>query len=199
MALTTFNLYGLIMIGLKTFIPDLANVLGVSDLALYERQRVLVRDGLLANTKGRGPGSGVRFTSETVATLLIAILATPSLKVTSAETSMWLYAKRDRRDAEKFRKPQFDLGGAETFKEALANALTSNEKISIVQVHRADSFAAFIFEDRRLTFTSKKKPNSSAFNEIGQIYVPPIRALVRNTLEVGATDQEIAEGRGNRK
>lgn len=185
---TTFSVYVLVMIGLKTFIPALAAVLGVSELALYERQRSLVRDGLLTKTEGQGPGSGVRFTSEAVATLLIAILTTSSLKKTSEEMPLWLNAKSDRRDTD--RKAIFDLGGATTFRAAMVHALTSDEKVAIVRVYRADGFAAFISGHSQLTFKSKKKPSTTAFNEIGQIYVEPIRALVRNALEAGASAQK---------
>jgi hypothetical protein len=67
------------MAGLKTFLGRLSPLLGVTSAALYERQRVLVDIGLIKPRAGRGPGSGVAFTAENLAALVISILATDSL------------------------------------------------------------------------------------------------------------------------
>ena len=67
------------MIGLKAFLPKLSELVGVTPAALYERQRSLVHAGLLHGESGRGPGSGVRLTPNSVAMLLISLLATDSL------------------------------------------------------------------------------------------------------------------------
>ncbi|HUK07776.1 MAG TPA: hypothetical protein VLX09_07925 [Stellaceae bacterium] len=67
------------MSSLKGFIPTLGKIIGMTPDALYERQRMLVRAGLLDAGEGRGPGSGVRATPETVALLLIAVLASEGL------------------------------------------------------------------------------------------------------------------------
>jgi hypothetical protein len=64
---------------LKSFIPALAKSVDMTPAALYERQRALVRVGLLHGKSGKGPGSGVRATPESVAMLLIALLATGSV------------------------------------------------------------------------------------------------------------------------
>jgi hypothetical protein len=64
---------------LKGYIPALGRLLGLSPAALYERQRALVRDGLMAPEGGRGPGSGVRATAPSVALLLLSVLATDRL------------------------------------------------------------------------------------------------------------------------
>ncbi len=69
------------MIGLRTFLKDFAGYCDDGSFdALYERQRELVRCGLLPVIGGRGPGSGVPLTSDTLATFLIALLVTESLK-----------------------------------------------------------------------------------------------------------------------
>jgi hypothetical protein len=73
-----FWLY-LVMSSLKTFLYDISGRLRMSPASLYERQRELVRHGLLPVREGRGPGSGVPLTAETVATFLIGLLATDSL------------------------------------------------------------------------------------------------------------------------
>jgi hypothetical protein len=67
---------------LKGLTPALARFLGSTPAALYERQRALVRAGLLPLESGRGPGSGVLATAHAVALLVIAVLATDSLSET---------------------------------------------------------------------------------------------------------------------
>src|SRR5215211_344378 len=69
-----------VMISLKAFLPVMSEQLGRSPAALYERQRALVRLGILsAPTNGRGPGSGVRATPETVLPILLSVLITDNL------------------------------------------------------------------------------------------------------------------------
>jgi len=168
------------MFGLKKFIPQLSVVLGMSELALIERQRALVRFKLLDTAEGRGPGSGVRLTAEAVATLLIAVLATASLSETVSATRSFVNAKRDRREIEDYAKVKDALGGAETFKAALAYVLASDEEITIVRVDRGQGFAVFYLKDGRPRFISKKKPSTTAFDELAQVHIDPIRALLRN-------------------
>jgi hypothetical protein len=69
------------MIGLKTFLKEFSGFTGgeLSHDALYARQRELVRCGLLPSREGRGPGSGVPLSPDTLATFLIGLLATDSL------------------------------------------------------------------------------------------------------------------------
>jgi hypothetical protein len=67
------------MASLKALLPRLAPIIGMSVDALYERQRALVRHGVLRPVAGRGPGSGVEFSADSVAALLISIGATDSL------------------------------------------------------------------------------------------------------------------------
>jgi hypothetical protein len=75
-------------LSLKGFIPVLAKQLDMTPAALYERQRALVRAGLLEAGSGRGPGSGVRATPDSVALLLIAVLATGSLSETEGHAKV---------------------------------------------------------------------------------------------------------------
>ena len=63
------------MASLKGYIPGLARILGTTPDALYERQRALVRAGLLDQGAGRGPGRGVRAPEAAVAFRVIATLA----------------------------------------------------------------------------------------------------------------------------
>ncbi len=62
--------------GLKTFLPKVAERLGVTPAALYEHQRKLMSLNLLEQRGGRGPGSGARLTSKNLATLLLSVLFT---------------------------------------------------------------------------------------------------------------------------
>jgi hypothetical protein len=69
----------LAMISLKTFLPILSAMIGTTPAVLYERQRALVRLGLLHAVEGRGPGSGVHLSARSLATLIIAYAAADSL------------------------------------------------------------------------------------------------------------------------
>src|SRR5215475_5163773 len=60
---------------LKTHLAKLARTLSVTEGALYERQRALVREGILESVPGHGRGSGVRATPESLGLLLISLLA----------------------------------------------------------------------------------------------------------------------------
>jgi hypothetical protein len=67
------------MASLKAYIPALARQLGSTPATIYERQRALVRAGLLDQSEGRGPGSGVKATPPSVALLVISALAGDNL------------------------------------------------------------------------------------------------------------------------
>jgi hypothetical protein len=67
------------MASLKAYLPKLAPLLGTTPDALYERQRALVRAGLLDLGDSRGPGSGVRVSASSVALLLLSVLASERL------------------------------------------------------------------------------------------------------------------------
>jgi hypothetical protein len=173
-----------VMFGLKKFISRLSEVLDISELILIERQRALVEKGLLLKAPGHGPGSGVRYSAESVAILLTAVLATPNLLDTVAATRLLLSAKRSD-DV----KVEDTLGGAETFKEALVHVLTSDEPITVVRVYRRPCFAVFYLKDDRPNFVSKKKPSTSAFDDIAQIHIDPIRALMREAQAAAVTEE----------
>jgi hypothetical protein len=63
---------------LKLLLPEVARILGESETTLYERMRALVREGLLEAAPGHGRGSGVRASPESMAMLVIGMLATAS-------------------------------------------------------------------------------------------------------------------------
>jgi hypothetical protein len=104
-------------ISLKGFAPILADYLNLTPLAVYERQRALVRCGLLPAPTTRGPGTGVRATPETVALLLTAILATDNL--TEIDDRVIRLAKSRADDQ------RCPFTGAITFAKALAGLLAN--------------------------------------------------------------------------
>jgi hypothetical protein len=65
-------------ISLKAYSDDLAEYLGLTPLAVYERQRTLVRLGVLP-LEGKGPNRGVRASPSAVAPVLIAALFADNL------------------------------------------------------------------------------------------------------------------------
>lgn len=67
------------MTSLNAFLPALSELVGVSQGVLYERQRSLVRLGLINSRPGRGPGSGVSLTAQNLAVLLIGYAGSASL------------------------------------------------------------------------------------------------------------------------
>lgn len=106
-------------ISLKAFIPGIAKVVDMTPAALYERQRALVRAGLLHSEGGRGPGSGVRATPESMAMLLISLLATGSLSDTETQTKIVASLKSKTKHC--------PLTGKKTFASALTAVLASED------------------------------------------------------------------------
>lgn len=107
---------------LKAYAPLLAWRLGSTPAALYERQRVLVRAGILEPSEGRGPGSGVPSSPYSVALLLIAVLATDSLSETADMVRTIATAKSIQADG------VCSLTGKRTFVEAMALVLDSRRE-----------------------------------------------------------------------
>ena len=64
---------------LTSFLPILEPYLGITAAAIYERQRALVRLGLLPQPVGRGRGSGATANPRSAALLMISVLLTDSL------------------------------------------------------------------------------------------------------------------------
>lgn len=110
---------------LKSHFPALAPILGVSPDALYARQRTFVAAGLVTATPGRGPGSGVRASPETLAEFLVAML-------THATMEENIHLARNLGKARSARGT-CPLTGASRFKDALARILTSEELASRIR------------------------------------------------------------------
>jgi len=95
--------------------------LGTTPDALYERQRALVRAGLIDPGEGRGPGSGVRATAPAVAFLLISTLATDRLNESGSRAQTLANARPKNRK-------RCPFTGMVRFVDALATVLTQSEK-----------------------------------------------------------------------
>jgi hypothetical protein len=131
---------------LKAYAPLLAWRLNTTPAALYERQRALVRDGILEQPEGRGPGSGVQLGPYPVALLLLAVLATDSLSETAEKVRIFATAKSIAADG------FCPLTGEATFVEAIARVLDMAHhqhwrKIVNVTVHRTRGSGLIKYED----------------------------------------------------
>lgn len=94
--------------------PRMAALLGVSFAVCYERQKALIRAGILPLLPGRGPGSGVRLTPEAIAALLVAVMGTDTLAAAASATAE-LLASRSR---------DWPIDGGHTLKDALVAMIT---------------------------------------------------------------------------
>ncbi|MGE0522042.1 MAG: hypothetical protein AB7O60_03275 [Variibacter sp.] len=138
-------------VGLKTFLPVLSPLLGHSPSALYERQRALVRLGIIPEGAGRGPGSGVRATPDTVAMLIVSVLITDSLSEVDGrvlELASCPFVTRRKRAA-------CALTGAQTFVGAIAAVLADPElggRTSSIKVSRQAKNGWLYYKPKRGLF-----------------------------------------------
>lgn len=126
------------MASLKGYIPKLANLLGMTPALLYERQRELVRSGLLVGKQGRGPGSGVEATPMSVAVLLIAATASNELSETTAKARELSETVRRR--------------GKGRFLEAISELLGSSSKaetVAAITISRSYPHAKIVWRQGR--------------------------------------------------
>ena len=132
---------------LKAYAPLLARRLDTTPAALYERQRALVRHGILEQSAGRGPGSGVQLGPYPVALLLVAVLATDSLSETPDKVRIFATAKSIAADG------LCPLTRQRTFVEAIALVLDPAHehwrKMVNITVHRTRATAAIKYGDSR--------------------------------------------------
>ncbi|WMT78851.1 hypothetical protein [Bradyrhizobium sp. Ash2021] len=123
------------MSSLKQFIPVLSEIFfNLSEHALYERQRELMRAGLLSPIPGRGPGSGVPLNSDSVAMLMVAALATDNLSEVGNATKILIGAMRIPTQASKSL-----LVGAANIHAAISRAISSgadSDRIRSIKVNR---------------------------------------------------------------
>lgn len=128
------------MISLKAFSPVLAEALGTTPAAIYERQRALVRLGLLPAPTGRGRGNGLPASAGTVAMLIIAMMVTDNLSDTDDRVRWAAEAELLGTRRRKGPKPRCALTGKRDFKSALVTLLRMTEfpVLVDVEVSRSD-------------------------------------------------------------
>jgi hypothetical protein len=121
------------MASLASFHRVLSPLLGFSEAALYERQKALVRIGALPKATGRGWASGgAAATSDSVAWMLVSVLATDNL----SEVPEAAPALANCRIGKKRRGPfAAEIG----FKDAIAHVLADAglaQKITSIRANR---------------------------------------------------------------
>jgi len=113
------------MSSLKSFLYGVAPIVGMSPVALYERQRALVKLGLLTVIPGRGPGSGVALSADSVAVMVICILAAETLgDVDQRVADLCSALPKARNDPEFLRWRRL---GAPTFRSEVARLLCGQD------------------------------------------------------------------------
>jgi hypothetical protein len=136
------------MISLKAFSETIAPRLRSTPAALYERQRALIRLGLLPPPV-QGRGKGLPATPETVAMLVVAVMATDNLSDTDIRVRKMAQARhRDVKDEDKWQDEPWEglgriggrckLTGKVCFVDALA-AILGSERLA-AQVHMIRAF-----------------------------------------------------------
>jgi len=135
---------------LKSFLPILGAILNEKADTLYERQRALVREGLLESLPGRGRGSGVQTTAENVAILVIGMLASVTLADAASATRALIGAAIEGGPC--------PLTGATNFKDAVARILSDpkiSKRVREIRVVVTHGTATIGFERRQSTFRGK--------------------------------------------
>jgi hypothetical protein len=168
-----------IMISLKAFAPVLAEALGTTPAAIYERQRALVRQGLLPAPVGRGRGHGLPASATTVAIIIIAMMVTDNLSDTDDRVRMVAEAQffNNKHWGRHTPKPRCALTGRRDFKSALIALLRMTELPPglTVSVSRKDLSAA-------ITWGINIRKHRTQFGE----YHPMVGLFVDATLPEGA-------------
>lgn len=135
------------MISLKAFGPVLAETLGTTPAAIYERQRALVRQGLLPAPVGRGRGNGLPASATTVAMIIIAMLVTDNLSETDDRVRR--AAEAEFLGTRTRRGKRCPLTGRRDFKSALVALLRMTEfptRVS-VELARRDFYSVITWVD----------------------------------------------------
>jgi hypothetical protein len=147
---------------LKSILPALGRILGASPNALYERQKTLTAEGLLKVVPGRGPGSGVHATPESIALLLIGTFS--GLGITEVGPTARVLAEAGAQDGEKC-----PLTGAKNCRDALARILADQslaDRVDFFSVYFSSALGAVTIQydsAGRSTVFIGPLPSKSAF------------------------------------
>ena len=145
------------MISLASIVPSMADILGEKPTTLIERQRALVRAGILKSLPGRGRGAGVIASPESVAILIISLLASTTLADAPDCTSALLKAGTLR---------ECPLTGEMRFGNALASVLSSpaiSARVDTVQAEQTHTMGQIHYGADRTVFVGKSVPGSQIF------------------------------------
>jgi hypothetical protein len=80
---------------LATIDPDIASIFAIPATTVRERQRELVRGAILTNRPGRGRGSGVVATADSIAVLIASLICSLSLTRSAQETKRFFGARHE--------------------------------------------------------------------------------------------------------
>lgn len=135
------------MISLTSSLPLFVDHLGTTRAALYERQRALVRLGLLQKPQGRGRGSGAEADPHSVALLILSVLITDSLSEMDDRV-----IELSRAPIHEWRKRKYcRLTGESTFLPALKAVLGDHnlaKRVTSVDVKRHDGTAKIYWKQK---------------------------------------------------
>ncbi|WP_334381731.1 MULTISPECIES: hypothetical protein [unclassified Bradyrhizobium] len=112
------------MSSLKTYLHGIAPIIGLTPGALYERQRSLVKLGLLTPAPGRGPGSGVLLTPENAAAVIISALAAEGLSDVDARVVALCEARYGGTLSRGVHRAHWGAAGKPTFRSEVASVLS---------------------------------------------------------------------------
>jgi hypothetical protein len=164
------------MASLKAFLPQLAKVVDMTPDALYSRQRALTNMGVLKSIEGRGPGSGVTLSGESVAVLIIALMAADSLQDTD---------ERVRRTC----NAEAEEAGVKPLQPTLAAILLSAEsvkKFQVLTINRNETATILYREGQMTRFAKfnirKTRGNRSVININATMAAEPIRQISKALL-----------------
>jgi hypothetical protein len=163
------------MNSLTSFLPLLMPHLGITQAAIYERQRALIRLGLLPKPTGRGRGSGATATPRAAALICLSVLVTDNLSEMDSRVSALAQAR-----IETWRKrKRCGLTGATTLVEALSAILADYNLASRTRSIRVErkSLEGDIF------WTQAKSKNL----EVSQFRYRELRLIERSSLTINAS------------
>jgi hypothetical protein len=135
------------MASLTSFLPMLVSHLGITQAAIYERQRALIRLGLLPKPVGRGRGSGVDATPQSTGLIIISTLATDNLS--DMDDRILALCRAQVREWRK--RKECRLTKQTVFHHALAEILASHalaKRVLSVDVERRSLEASIYWEQK---------------------------------------------------
>jgi hypothetical protein len=154
------------MAGLKSFLPVMAETFGTTADALYNRQRVLARMGLLPSVAGKGPGSGVPLTADSLAVMIIALMAAETLHDVDDRVKGICEAKPDRHASSEETSDYLNLP---TFRSAMEYAILEFDRFPLsgfdIQFVSISPFRGqfLLTEYNKRGFDLKKEPKTKTY------------------------------------